>query len=86
MCSECIEGFGQSMIPSSYIDRCYNCRKSLYGVPLYLSLQLIPLTVFFFRISVTSAPLTGFIMYSQLIVMALNISWKGSLLTRVVTN
>lgn len=90
MCSECIEGFGPSVIPSSNIDRCYDCRKSWYGVPLYLSLQLIPSTVLnfylfilFFHISVTSAPLTGFIMYSQLTIMALNISRKGSLLSQV---
>ena len=78
MCSRCIKGFGPSMI-SSYMDNimCYDCSKvsSWYGVTLYLSIEFIPLTIFYllvlvFRIRITSAPMICFIMYSQLIVTA----------------
>ena len=78
MCSECIEGFGPSMI-SSYMGNiiCCDCRiaSSWYGVTLHLSIEFIPLTVFYllilvFRIRITSAPMICFIMYSQLMVIA----------------
>ena len=74
MCSRCIEGFGPSMI-SSYMGNniCYDCRW--YGITLYLSLEFVPLTVFYlliivFRIRITSAPMISFIMYSQLMIIA----------------
>ena len=76
LCSKCKEGFGPSMISSSYIDVCYDCTEasSWYGISLYLFLEFIPLTVFYlsilvFHIRVTSAPMICFIMYSQFIVI-----------------
>ena len=73
LCVKCIDGFGPSATGYGY--RCSNCSDSWYGVPLYIVLELIPITVFFFiiivfRINLTSAPMTCFIMYSQLIVVA----------------
>ena len=78
MCSECIEGFGPSMISSYMGDiMCYDCRKGSgwYGVFLYLFIEFIPLIVFYllilvFHIRITSAPMICFIMYSQLMVIA----------------
>ena len=71
LCRECIEGFGPSL--TSYHYECSNCTGVWYGVPLYLVLELVPVTIFYliiltFQIKVTSAPMTCFIMYSQLVV------------------
>ena len=70
VCSECADGFGPS-----YGYRCVNCTDAWYGVPLFLFLEFVPITVFYliilvFQISVTSAPMPCFIMYAQLIVTA----------------
>ena len=77
LCSECAEGFGPSMISAYMGNICCDCRKtsSWYGVTLYLSLEFVPLTVFFlfifvFRIRITSAPMICFIMFSQLVIIA----------------
>jgi len=57
---------------------CENCeRLSHYGVALYLLLELLPITAFYFlvvvfQIRVTSAPLNGFILFSQVVVIAYN--------------
>lgn len=79
MCSECIEGFGPSMV-SSYTGNlmCCDCSKASgwYGVVLYLSMEFIPLTIFYllilvFRIrAITSAAMISFIMYCQLLIIA----------------
>ena len=41
----CIDGFGLSATGYGY--RCSNCSDSLYGVPLYIALELVPITIFF---------------------------------------
>ena len=70
ICSECIEGFAPSVTSLGY--ECSNCStSSWYGVPLYLFLEFIPITIFYlavlvFQISVTSSPLTFCVMYSQI--------------------
>ena len=69
LCKDCIDGFGPSVTSTGY--KCVNCTGVWYGVPLYLLQELIPITVFFFiilifRIHLVSAPMTCFIMYSQL--------------------
>ena len=74
VCSQCADGFGPSVTSFGY--ECVNCTDAWYGVPLYLLLEFVPLTVFFlvilvFQISVTSPPIPCFIMYAQLIVIAL---------------
>ena len=68
-CSECIEGYGLSWTFLGY--QCSNCDGVWYGVPVYLLLQFAPLTVFYFiillfRLNVTTAPLTSYILFSQL--------------------
>ena len=54
---------------------CYLCKDTRYNLLLYLLLQFILITVFcllilIFQVRLTSAPMTCFIMYSQLMVMA----------------
>ena len=71
VCSECIDGFAPSVTSIGY--ECSNCTDTWYGVPLYLLLEFVPITIFYltiliFQISVTSAPMTSCVMYSQLTV------------------
>ena len=76
VCSECIDGFAHSLFSTGY--DCSNCMGAWYGIPLYLFLEFVPITIFYlivivFGIRVTSAPMTCFVMYSQLIVMVVSI-------------
>ena len=69
-CNECLDGFGVSLTSLGY--PCSNCAGVWYGIPLYLFLEFVPITVFYiivlvYRVNVTSAPMTSFIMLSQLI-------------------
>ena len=71
VCSECIDGFAPSVITPWY--QCANCTGAWYGIPLYLFLEFVPITLFYlavlvFQISVISSPLTTCVMYSQLLV------------------
>ena len=71
MCSQCIDGFGPSV--TSIGHTCSNCTDAWYGVPLYLFLEFVPITVFYFivllfRIKVTSAPMVAFVFYCQILV------------------
>lgn len=73
-CSECFDGFGPSLTSIGY--QCSNCTGVWYGVPLYLFLEFVPITIFYltiliFRINVTSAPMTSFILFSQLTLFSL---------------
>ena len=69
VCSECINGFAPSITSFGY--ECSNCTSSQYGIPLYLFLEFVPITLFYvtvlvFQISVTSSPMTFCVMYSQI--------------------
>ena len=73
LCSECNEdlNFGPSIISLGLV--CSNCTGAWYGVPLYLFLEFVPITVFyiiilFFRVNITSTPMVAFVVYSQIIV------------------
>ena len=71
LCSECIEGFGPSIISSGLV--CFNCTDAWYGIPLYILLEFVPITIFFviilfFRVNITSAPMVAFVFFSQVIV------------------
>ena len=53
---------------------CVNCTDAWYGVPLFLFLEFVPITVFYviilaFQISVTSAPMPCLIICAQLIII-----------------
>ena len=68
VCSECIEGFGPSFTSLGYI--CSNCTDAWYAVPLFLFLEFVPISIFYFivvafQIGMTSAPFTAFVLYSH---------------------
>ena len=60
LCKECIDHFGPSLTSVGY--HCSNCTDAWYGVPLYLFLEFVPITLFYlailtFRICLTCAVL-----------------------------
>ena len=78
LCNKCKSGYGPPVISesASCANVCYLCKDSWIpkDLLLYLSLTFIPLTLFYllilvFQIRLTSAPMTCFIMYSQLVVL-----------------
>lgn len=80
VCSECIDGFGPSVF--TYGFQCANYTGAWHGIPVYLLLEFAPITIFYFiilafQISVTKAPMTGFILYSQL---------YSSFISRIICN
>ena len=86
LCKDCIDGFAVSV--TSVIYKCSNCTDVWYGVPLYLALELVPITVFYlfilvFQIHITSAPMTSFVMYSQMVMFVLIID-RPSPLEKIV--
>ena len=75
MCSDCKSGYGPAAFLTSCTNVCHLCRDTWYDVLLYLSLEFVPITLFYlvvliFQIKLTLAPMTCFIMYCQLMVMA----------------
>ena len=76
LCRDCLDGFGPAVFTTGYA--CENCTGHSYtGVALYLLLELVPITAFYFlvlvfQIRVTSAPLNGFIFFSQVVVIVYN--------------
>ena len=72
VCSECMEGYGPAVMSAGYDIQCSNCTGSWYEVPLFLFLEFIPITLFYFiilifQINITSGSITCFIMYSQIL-------------------
>ena len=75
VCSKCKDGLGPAVMSIGFQIQCSKCIGIWYGIPLYLFLELFPITIFYlilliFHINITSAPMTSYIMYSQLIVFA----------------
>ena len=79
LCNKCKNGYGPPIIPesASCVDVCYLCKHTWIpkNLLLYLAVNFIPLTVFYliilvFQVRLTSAPMSCFIMYSQLVVLA----------------
>ena len=77
LCNNCKNGYGPPVISesASCANVCYLCKDTWYYLMLYLSLNFIPLTAFYLlilvlQVQLTSAPMTCFIMYSQLMVLA----------------
>ena len=71
-CLDCIDGYGISLVSIGY--RCSNCTNVWYGVLLYLTVELLPATLFYllillFDINLTTAPVTCFITLNQLILL-----------------
>ena len=73
LCGECRSGYGPGPFVTSCTNVCHFCQDTWHEIILYLALEFIPITIFYlliliFQIRLTSAPMTCFIMYSQLIV------------------
>ena len=86
VCSECIDGFGPSVTSIGYT--CAECTNAWYRVPLFVLLQLGPITVFYlivliFQISITSPPMPCFIMYAQVVLYLVNM---GIVSARIIFN
>ena len=82
LCKDCIDGFGPSVTSLGY--KCSNCTDVWYGIPLYLAVELIPITLFYliilvFKIRLTSAPVVFYIFYSQLVCYEILFSKDGSM-------
>ena len=75
VCGECKVGYALAV--NSYNYKCVKCTDKWYGAFLYLSIELISVTVLYFillvfRIRLTSSPMTCFIMYSQILVFIIH--------------
>ena len=74
VCSKCMEGYGPAVMSVGFDIQCANCTGTWYGVPLFIFLELFPITIFYFiilifRINITSGSITCYIMYSQLLII-----------------
>ena len=74
LCKECIDEFGPSVTSLGY--KCSNCTDAWYGIPLYIAVELFPVTLFYliiliFRIHLASAPMVLFILHCHLIMYIL---------------
>ena len=74
LCEEYIDNFSVSM--TSIGNKCSNCTDVWYGIPLYLIVELVPITAFYlfilvFQIHITSPPMVSFIFYSQTLMFVL---------------
>ena len=81
VCSECEDGFGLA-VTSTFNIQCSNCTDVWYAIPLYLCLEFVPVTIFYlvivvFQFNITSAPMTCYIMTSQLIPLWWSLAFEG---------
>ena len=83
LCTECKDGYGlgTTSVGFQYFE-CTECAGAWYGVPLFLFLEMFPLTVLYliillFQVNITSGSITCFIFYSQLVVIALDRVFGG---------
>ena len=92
LCGECKSGYGPGPFVTLCTNVCHFCPDTWHEIILYLALEFIPITVFYlliliFQIRLTSAPMTCFIMYSQLTVQAFNeecaSQWAPSLFSKI---
>ncbi len=74
LCKACIDGFGPSVTSLGY--KCSNCTDAWYGIPLYLAVELIPITLFYliiliFKVNLISSPVILFVLWSQMVMYEL---------------
>lgn len=67
-CGQCQMGYGPAVHQAGFL--CAPCHW--YGIPVYLLLEFVPVTLFYiiillFRISLTSAPMISFVIYCQMV-------------------
>lgn len=74
LCGECIDGYGPTAY--SFDKTCANCSKlsTRFAVSLYLLLELITITLFFFgmvifQLNITAGPMLGYLLFCQLYVI-----------------
>jgi hypothetical protein len=72
MCSQCDDGFGLAVFSIGLA--CTKCTGVWHGIPLYLFIEFVPITIFYFivilfHINLTSAPMVAFVFYSQITVL-----------------
>ena len=89
LCRDCMHGYGLAINLMGCTNKCYDCTVTAKQVMLYLIVEFVPLSLFYlfvlvFRISFTSAPMTCFILYSQVVVITFYYSWGEQLLHQVV--
>ena len=70
LCEDYMDEFAVSF--TSMGHKCSNCTNAWYRIPLYLLIELAPITVFYpiiliFQLRITSAPMVCFIFYCQLV-------------------
>ncbi len=68
VCGECQKGYGPAVHQAGFL--CVPCHW--YGIPVYLLLEIGPVTLFYviillFRISLTSVPMISFVIYCQMV-------------------
>ena len=83
LCRECKDGYGLAVtsVGFQYFE-CSKCVGAWYGVPLFLFLELFPLTVLYLvillsQINIISGSITCFIFCSQLVVIAFDGVFAG---------
>ena len=69
-----MEGYGPAVISAGFDIQCSNCTGAWYGMPLFLFLEIIPVTVFYFvilifQVNITSGSITCFIVFNQLFII-----------------
>ena len=76
LCGRCIDGYGPAVF--SFDRKCADCSEhsTAYAIIFYLSLKLIPITLFFmcvlfFRLDITAGPLLGYVFLCQVYLVAL---------------
>ena len=75
LCSECKDGYGLGTTSVGFQHfECTECAGAWYGIPLFLFLEMFPLTVLYlvillFQINITSGSITCFIFCNQLLVI-----------------
>ena len=79
LCSECIDGYGPAVTSLDF--RCTDCTNAWYGVPLYLVVEIVPVTIFFiivllFQLDLTSAPITGLVLFSNYIASGFSLPFE----------
>ena len=79
LCKDCIDGYGPSITSVGY--QCSNCTDAWYGVPLFLIVKFVPMTLFYFiilvfKVHLTSSPMTFYIIYSQLVLFEVLVGQK----------
>ena len=74
VCSECIDGYGPSVTSPNF--RCSDCSNTWYSMPLYLLLELVPVSVFYLIMLIFQAPMISFVFYSNniLLIISLNLN------------